>query len=75
VVTIEQDQAGRLVAQSASTIHFQMSEQEYASYLKSGFPFHQFVQPRADATTLRIVVEDARTAEVGSLIIPLSRVK
>jgi VWFA-related protein len=75
VVTVEQDPSGKVVAQSASAIRFHLSGKEYADYLKTGFPFHQFVQPRAEATTLRIVVEDAATAETGSLIIPLSQVK
>jgi VWFA-related protein len=61
VVTIEQDQSGKLVAQSESMI--------------SGPHFHQFVQPKADVTTLRILVEDPSTAEVGSLVIPLSEIR
>jgi len=75
VITIEQDQAGKVLAQSASTIRFRLSGKEYAEYLTKGFPFHQFVQPRAGATTLRILVEDTTTAEVGSLIIPLSKIQ
>jgi VWFA-related protein len=61
VVTIEQDQSGKVVAQSGSTI--------------SNSHFHQYVQPKANATTLRILVEDPSTAEVGSLVIPLSQIK
>lgn len=75
VVTIEQDQTGKVVAQSATTISFRLSDKEYAEYLNIGFPFHQFVQPKTDASTVRILVEDTSTAEVGSLIIPLSDVK
>lgn len=75
VVTIEQDQTGRVVAQSASTIHLRLSGKEYGDSLNIGFPFHQFVQPKKDASTVRILVEDTSTAEVGSLIIPLSDVK
>ncbi|MGH9736005.1 MAG: VWA domain-containing protein [Candidatus Acidiferrales bacterium] len=75
VVTIEQDQTGKVVAQSASTISFRFSDKEYEDYLKTGFPFHQFVQPKKGASTVRILVEDTSTAEVGSLIIPLSDVK
>jgi VWFA-related protein len=75
VVTIEQDRSGKVVAQSASTISFRLSDKEYADYLKSGFPFHQYVQPSPDAATLRILVEDLTAAEVGSLIIPLSQVR
>lgn len=75
VVTIEQNQSGKVVAQSASQIGFRFSSKEYADYLKTGFPFHQFVQPKKDASTLRILVEDTSTAEVGSVIIPLGDVK
>lgn len=75
VVTIEQDQSGKVVAQSASPINLQVTDKRYADYVKSGVPFHQYVQPKANATTLRILVEDPSTAKVGSLIIPLSEIK
>jgi VWFA-related protein len=75
VATIEQDQTGKILRQSASRISFDFTESKYSAYLKSGFPFHQFVQPQAGVTTLRIVVEDSSTAQVGSLIIPLAQLK
>jgi hypothetical protein len=75
VVTIEQDQSGKVVAQSESTISLQFTDKRYTDYVKSGLPFHQYVQPKADATTLRILVEDPSTAAVGSLLIPLSQIK
>lgn len=75
VVTVEQDQSGKVVAQSGSTINVDFSDKRYTDYVKSGVPFHQYVQPKADATTLRILVEDPSNAEVGSLIIPLSAIK
>ena len=75
VITIEQDESGKVLAQSGSTITLRFADKQYADYLKTGFPFHQYVQPKADAATLRILVEDSGTAEVGSLIIPLSQVK
>ena len=75
VATIEQDETGKILRQSASRISFDFTESKYSAYLKSGFPFHQFVQPQAGVTTLRIVVEDSGTAQVGSLIIPLSQLK
>jgi len=75
VVTVEQDQSGKVVAQSGSTIKVDLSNEKYTAYMKSGVPFHQYVQPKADAATLRILVEDPSTAEVGSLVIPLSEIK
>ncbi len=75
VVTIEQDQSGKVVAQSGSTVNLALTGKRYPDYVKSGFPFHQYVQPKTEATTLRILVEDPSTAEVGSLIIPLSQIR
>jgi len=75
VVTVEQDQSGKVVTQSGSTINLQFTDKKYTDYVKSGIPFHQYVQPKADAATLRILVEDPSTARVGSLIIPLSDIR
>lgn len=75
VLTIEQDETGKALRKSASRINLSLSEKQYAGYLKSGFPFHQIVQPAEHVSRLRIIVEDPRTAEVGSLIIPLSEIK
>jgi len=75
VVTVEQDQSGKVLVQSGSRINHQISDKKYADYLRSGLPFHQYVQPKTDATTLRILVEDPSTAKVGSLVIPLSEIK
>ncbi|MGB6961245.1 MAG: VWA domain-containing protein [Candidatus Acidiferrum sp.] len=74
VATIEQDETGKILRQSASRINLNFMETQYLSILKSGFTFHQFVQPQAGATTLRIFVEDPSTAQLGSLIIPLAQV-
>jgi hypothetical protein len=38
-------------------------------------PVRQDVQLKTSVTTLRVLVEDPGTAEVGSLIIPLSQIK
>jgi VWFA-related protein len=75
VFTIEQDQTGKILAQSASTINFRFSDEQYRAYLEAGFPFHQYIQPQAAVTTLRLIVEDPSTTKVGSLIVPLSQVK
>ncbi|MGB2670403.1 MAG: VWA domain-containing protein [Candidatus Acidiferrum sp.] len=74
VATIEQDETGKILRQSASRINLNFKEAQYLAILKSGFTFHQFVQPQAGVTTLRIFVEDPTTAQLGSLIIPLAQV-
>ncbi len=75
VYVIEQDQTGKVLFNSRKTFNLQVPEKQYDALLKSGLLFHEDVQPRAGATTLRILVEDPATAKVGSLIIPLSQVK
>jgi VWFA-related protein len=75
IVTIEQDESGKILAESPITLNLQLTDQQYTDYLKSGFRFHKFVEPRAETTTLRFVVEDAGTALVGSVIIPLAQLK
>jgi VWFA-related protein len=75
IVTVEQDETGRVVRKSAHRINLDFTPEQYATYLQAGFTFHQFLQPQEGVTTLRLVVEDPRTAEVGSLIIPLSQLK
>jgi VWFA-related protein len=75
VYIIEQDQTGKVLFNSGKTFNLQVPEKQYDALLKSGLLFHEYVQPRAGATTLRILVQDPNTAEVGSLIIPLSQIK
>lgn len=75
VYIVQQDGTGKVLGQWSKTYEVQLSEKQYAALLVSGMPFSQDVQPKAGVTTLRILVEDPATAEVGSLIIPLSRVK
>jgi VWFA-related protein len=74
VYVIQQDEAGKVLSQWNKTYDLRLSEKQYTALLKTGMPFSQDVQPKARVTTLRILVEDPATAEVGSLIIPLSRI-
>jgi hypothetical protein len=45
VVTVEQDETGKVVRKSANRIYLDLTPEQYATYLKSGFTFHQFMQP------------------------------
>ena len=74
VYVVQQDGTGKVLSQWTKTYDLQLSEKQYASLLKSGMPFSQDVQPKSGATMLRILVQDPTTAEIGSLIIPLSLV-
>ncbi len=75
VYVIQQDAAGKVLSQWTKTYDLQLSEKQYVALQKSGMPFSQDVQRKAGVTTLRVLVEDPATAEIGSLIIPLSQLK
>lgn len=74
VYVIEQDQTGKVVQQWNRGYNFQMTDTQYAALLKSGMVFRQNVHPHAGVTTLRVLVEDPSTSQLGSLIIPLSQI-
>jgi VWFA-related protein len=75
VYVIEQDQTGKVVYQWDKGYSFQMTDAQYAALLKSGMLFHQYLHPKPAVTTLRVLVEDPSTNQLGSLIIPLSQVE
>jgi len=75
VYVVQQDAAGKVLSQWSKTYDLRLSENQYVALLKSGMPFNQDLQPKVGVTTLRVLVEDPATAEIGSLIIPLSQIK
>jgi hypothetical protein len=74
VYIVEQDQTGKVLLQSGKSFTLQSPENKYDALLKSGLFFHELVEPKSGAITLRVMVEDPATSEVGSLIIPLSQI-
>ena len=74
VYSIEQDETGNVLLQSGKTFNLELPESRYDALLKSGLLFHELVQPRPNATTLRLLVVDRSSNYVGSVIIPLSDV-
>jgi hypothetical protein len=75
ITVVEQDETGKVLRESANRINLRFSEKQYPAVLKTGITFRKSVQPQAGATTLRVLVQDPATAAIGSLIIPLSKVK
>ena len=71
---IEQDTAGKVLQRWDKTFNLQFTDEQYAALLKTGMPFARCVHPHAGVTTLRVLVEDPATNQIGSLIIPLAQV-
>jgi len=74
VYVIEQDAAGKVLLLWDKSYDLQFTQEQYAALLKNGMLFHQYVQQRPGVTTLRVLVQDPSTSQLGILIIPLSKV-
>ena len=72
---VQQDAAGKVLRQSHHRLNLQLTNAQYSADLQSGILFREAIRPESGATTLRVIVEDPATARIGSLIIPVSRVK
>jgi VWFA-related protein len=72
VYTIEQDDQGNVLHQTNNRLNLNLTEQQYQADLQSGVLFHKSVEPGKATTVLRVLVQLAGTAEVGSVIIPLT---
>ncbi|MGH9592548.1 MAG: hypothetical protein ACRD5L_05610, partial [Bryobacteraceae bacterium] len=75
ITIVEQDATGKVLGESLDRINLQLTPEKYAEALKIGVQFEKHVAAQAGATTLRILVEDPATAQVGSLIIPLAKIQ
>jgi VWFA-related protein len=74
IYAIEQDAAGNVLEQVNQKMNLKLNEQQYQQDLKAGILFRGVLALKPGATVLRILVQDARTAEVGCVIVPLDRV-
>ncbi len=75
VIILQQDETGKVLNESTDQLNLRFTEEQYSAMLKSGVRFRKTAQPKAGATTLRVLVQDPSTAAIGSLVIPLSQVK
>jgi VWFA-related protein len=75
ITVIEQDETGKVLRESANRINLRFTQKQYPAILKSGITFRKSVQPQAEVTTLRVLVQEPSTAAIGSVIIRLSQLK
>lgn len=71
---IAQDAAGNVLGQAATHLRLKLTEQQYQDYLKSGITFRDQLRVKKETAVVRVVVQDPATSEVGSVIIPLSKI-
>jgi hypothetical protein len=71
---VQQDPAGEVLDKSREKMVLRLTQEEYASYLKTGLFFRKVIPAKHNVATLRVVAGDPRTAKMGSLIIPVAQV-
>ncbi|HTW65794.1 MAG TPA: VWA domain-containing protein [Bryobacteraceae bacterium] len=72
---VQQDALGNVLERTRNRLSLTLNEEQYGAYLKSGVLFRQDIQLKQGAATIRVLVGDPASANVGSLIIPMSQVK
>jgi VWFA-related protein len=75
VVFAQKDEAGKVLDMTQEAYDLHLKKEDYETYLRTGMAFHNSLVLKAGAKTLRIVVADRTNAAIGSLIVPLPRVK
>jgi VWFA-related protein len=75
VTVVQQDQLGRLLKETVNHIPLRMPPERYADAMKAGVRFQKVIEPMAGVVTLRILVQDPSTAELGDVIIPISEIR
>lgn len=75
VLVVEQDAAGNVLHQATNQIVLTLTAAQYEAYLRSGVAFLEYVQPQPGTTVVRVLVRDAGTMQMGSVVIPLKGVR
>jgi len=75
IVLIQQDAAGRIIGREEQVMKLELTQENYASLLKSGIFFRRVLEPKEGVATLRLLVADPSNAVTGSLIVPASQIQ
>ncbi len=75
VFFVQTDRAGKSLDMAEEAYDVRLNKEEYETYLRMGMTYRRTLVLKKDAKTLRILVADRSTGAVGSLIVPLSKVK
>jgi len=70
VSLLQCDGDGEQLERLDETLGLKLTEETYATMLKSGLPYRHSFKPKAHATSLRVGVRDPDSGEIGSLTIP-----
>ncbi len=74
-VFAQQDASGAVIDLFRAPVSIDFSPDEYAKAIDAGLILQKTIQFKDKTSTLRIVVQDCNSGSLGSLIVPLSRLK
>jgi len=69
---VQNDDQGGRYDYFDQTVGLALRKGTYQAALQSGLSFHQAVAPNPKATTLRVIVVDESSGNVGSLTMPVA---
>ena len=72
VVLMQRDENGGQLERLDQTLGLQLKDETYKAALKSGFEYRHSFAPKAGAASLRVVIRDAASGDLGSLTITLN---
>ncbi len=71
-VVVQRDKNGRNIDGTNRTITLALQKERYQEILKTGLRLNETIEIKSGAAELRIVLRDASTGNLGSLIAPLT---
>lgn len=75
VDVVEQDSSGTVLGHSADRLLLKFTPEGYPKALEKGVTFEKTLPVYPRAVTLRVIVQDASTGSVGSLVVPVSKIQ
>ncbi|MGH9587493.1 MAG: VWA domain-containing protein, partial [Acidobacteriaceae bacterium] len=75
IFLVQRNDDGRHAQITGQTLTLKLKQETYESVLRSGVPFDEFVGNKAATGSIRILVVDENSGEVGSLTIPAAMLR
>ena len=75
IYIFQQDLRGGVLDQVRDKLRLQLTNENYAAYLRSGVLFREYIQPKSGLTTLRVLIGDPNSGAIGSLIVPVKQIR
>jgi VWFA-related protein len=75
VDVVQQDATGKVLEHSTDRVPLRFTPEGYAKALQQGIVFQKQIPLYAGSETLRVLVQDPSTGQLGSLVVPLAKIQ